>query len=104
MIARAFAEVEPRPGVAKPDPVLTADGVRRRFGGLVAVDVEHLEVQRGSITALIGPNGAGKSTLLQRALRLRPAGRRQLVVRRRRRSAAGARTGSPAAAWCAPSS
>jgi len=34
----------------------------RRFGGLTAVDVGHLEVQRGSITALIGPNGAGKST------------------------------------------
>src|SRR5690606_17153115 len=33
------------------------------FGGLTAVDVDHLEIQRGSITALIGPNGAGKSTL-----------------------------------------
>ena len=29
----------------------------------MAVDVDHLEVQRGSITALIGPNGAGKTTL-----------------------------------------
>jgi ABC-type branched-subunit amino acid transport system ATPase component len=44
------------------DPVLRVDGVRRSFGGLVAVDVEHLEVQRGLITALIGPNGAGKTT------------------------------------------
>ncbi len=34
----------------------------RRFGGLTAVDVEHVEVQRNSITALIGPNGAGKTT------------------------------------------
>ena len=33
-----------------------------RFGGLTAVDVDHLEVQRGAITALIGPNGAGKTT------------------------------------------
>ncbi|MFM7525401.1 MAG: ABC transporter ATP-binding protein [Actinomycetota bacterium] len=59
----ALSNVKPRPGVAKPDPVLVADGVRRNFGGFVAVDVQHVEVQRGSITALIGPNGAGKTTL-----------------------------------------
>jgi neutral amino acid transport system ATP-binding protein len=57
-----FAGLDPTPGVAKPDPILVVDGVRRSFGGLVAVDVEHLEVQRGAITALIGPNGAGKTT------------------------------------------
>jgi neutral amino acid transport system ATP-binding protein len=51
-----------KPGVAKKDPVLVADGVRRQFGGLVAVDVEHVEIPRNAITALIGPNGAGKTT------------------------------------------
>ncbi|MCB1273732.1 MAG: ABC transporter ATP-binding protein [Leucobacter sp.] len=50
------------PGAAKPDPILTVDHIERRFGGMTAVNVEHLEVQRGAITALIGPNGAGKTT------------------------------------------
>ena len=58
----ALASVAAVPGVAKPDPILVVDGVRRAFGGLTAVDVEHLQVQRGMITALIGPNGAGKTT------------------------------------------
>ncbi|MDV6012231.1 ABC transporter ATP-binding protein [Haloechinothrix sp. LS1_15] len=58
-----LADVAAEPGVAKPDPLLKVDDVTRAFGGLMAVDVSHLEVQRGAITALIGPNGAGKSTL-----------------------------------------
>jgi neutral amino acid transport system ATP-binding protein len=62
MPASAVDGIEAVPGVAKPDPILVVDGVRRTFGGLTAVDVDHLEVQRGVITALIGPNGAGKTT------------------------------------------
>src|SRR5215212_3286589 len=50
-------------GVAKPDAAVVVDGVTRTFGGLTAVSVDHLEVQRGGITGLIGPNGAGKPTL-----------------------------------------
>src|SRR3954449_13549819 len=58
----ALKGVPHEPGAPKPDPVVVVDGVRRTFGGLTAVDVEHVEIQRGVITALIGPNGAGKTT------------------------------------------
>ncbi|NUS74349.1 MAG: ABC transporter ATP-binding protein [Corynebacteriales bacterium] len=61
--ARDLSDVSHEPGVVKPDAILVVDGVRRQFGGLVAVDVDHLEFPRGCITALIGPNGAGKTTL-----------------------------------------
>ncbi|MBO3087059.1 ABC transporter ATP-binding protein [Cellulomonas dongxiuzhuiae] len=57
-----LAQIPRVPGAAKPDALLVADGVRRSFGGVNAVDVEHVEVQRHVITALIGPNGAGKTT------------------------------------------
>ena len=51
------------PGAVKADPILVVENVTKHFGGIVAVNVSHLEVPRGGITALIGPNGAGKTTL-----------------------------------------
>ena len=43
-------------------PALVLDGVRKRYGALVAVDGLSLEARAGEILGLLGPNGAGKTT------------------------------------------
>jgi branched-chain amino acid transport system permease protein len=65
---RIFAPVWPAPA-ARPDPTrelpaLSVSGLRKAFGGLVAVDDIAFDIKRGDIVGLIGPNGSGKTTVL----------------------------------------
>lgn len=48
---------------SKVQPILTAENVTMRFGGVTAVSDLSLKVDEGSIVGVIGPNGAGKTTL-----------------------------------------
>jgi len=44
-------------------PALSADGLKKSFGGIRAADDLTLVLAPGKVTALVGPNGAGKTTV-----------------------------------------
>jgi branched-chain amino acid transport system ATP-binding protein len=45
------------------DPVLSVEGLRKEFQGVVALDGVTLDVGEGEVVGIVGPNGAGKTTL-----------------------------------------
>jgi simple sugar transport system ATP-binding protein len=47
------------------DNILTAEGIKKSFGGVHALKGASITMRRGEVTALIGDNGAGKSTLVR---------------------------------------
>lgn len=44
--------------------VMTADGLRMSFGGVVALNDVSIEIRPDELVAIIGPNGAGKTSLM----------------------------------------
>ncbi len=71
---------------AGPDPVVTINGLTKRYGDIVAVDDLTFSLERGTVTGFLGPNGAGKTTTLRLLLGLaEPTAGGALVFGRRYR-------------------
>ncbi|HTT05103.1 MAG TPA: ABC transporter ATP-binding protein [Steroidobacteraceae bacterium] len=56
------------PAAARAPAALSVQGLRKRYGALLAVDEICFEVPRGQIVGLLGPNGAGKTSTINMIL------------------------------------
>ncbi len=45
--------------------ILEVDGLRKEYGGFVAVEGSSFAIERGDVFGVVGPNGAGKTTTLK---------------------------------------
>ena len=65
---------------AEAPPVVAADGLRKHYGALTAVDGISFAVQKGECFGLLGPNGAGKTTTIRMLYGYTPRDAGQLTL------------------------
>ena len=64
-MARPAAELAVPPDAAGADVAVRLEGVRKRFGDVLAVDGVDLDVGQGEFFSMLGPSGSGKTTCLR---------------------------------------
>jgi simple sugar transport system ATP-binding protein len=80
---------------------LELEGVRHRFGPVVALDGARLAVPAGTLHAILGENGAGKTTLMRVAFgMLQPESGTLRLAGAPRRFASPAAAIAPGWGWC----
>jgi branched-chain amino acid transport system permease protein len=64
-IAEFAPSRRPQPGLDGNETILQAEGLTKRYGGLLANDNIDFTVREGELRGIIGPNGAGKTTFFK---------------------------------------
>jgi ABC-2 type transport system ATP-binding protein len=80
-VAATFPQPHPRPATTTAQGLsIKVEDLRKRYGGVIAVDGISFNVRENEIFGILGPNGAGKTTTMEILEGLRDADEGRVVV------------------------